>query len=79
VTASPVAPITSIMVGQRCIGFAMRRGAAGVEGFDEYSSLGLYDDQAEAIAAVAAAASRPTQEEHPPCELEISTDGVQRR
>jgi hypothetical protein len=74
-----VSPITSIMVGNRCFGFIMRRGVAGHEAFDECRSLGLYPDQGAAIAAVAAAASTPTQEEHPPCELEISTNGVRRR
>jgi hypothetical protein len=53
-TASPVTPITSIMVGSRCIGFVFRRGAAGVEAFDEQRSLGMFADQGEAIAAVAA-------------------------
>ena len=72
-----VSPITPIMAGSRCIGFAMRRGVAGYEAFTEHSSLGLFADQDKAIAAVAAAVSTQTQEEHP-C-VETSTDGVQRR
>jgi hypothetical protein len=72
-----VSPITSIMAGSRCVGFTIRRGAAGGEAFDEARSLGMFADRAKAIAAVAAAASTPTEEERP-CELE-STDGVRRR
>ena len=56
-------PITSIMAGNRCVGFVMRRGAAGHEAFDECRSLGMYASQPEAIAAVAAAVSRPGQGE----------------
>jgi hypothetical protein len=59
VTASPASPITAIMIGQRCVGFLMRRGTAGHEAFDESRSPGMFADQAEAIAAVAAAASTP--------------------
>jgi hypothetical protein len=51
------------MAGNRCVGFVMRRGAAGHEAFDECRSLGMYASQPEAIAAVAAAVSRPGQGE----------------
>jgi len=46
-------PVTSIMAGSRCVGFLFRRGV-GVEAFEEQRSLGLFNNQAEAIAAVAA-------------------------
>jgi hypothetical protein len=54
-----VSAITSIMAGNRCIGFTMHRGVAGYEAFTEHSSLGLFADQGAAIAAIAAAASTP--------------------
>jgi hypothetical protein len=71
-------PITSIFAGSRCVGFTFAKGPARFEAFDEYRGLELQADQPGAIAAVAVAASTPTQEEHP-CVLETSTDGVQRR
>jgi hypothetical protein len=53
-TASSTSPITSILVGKQCVGFVFARGAAGSEAFDERQSLGLFEDQDAAIAAIAA-------------------------
>jgi hypothetical protein len=55
-TTAGTSPITSIMADNRCVGFLFRRGPAGVEAFDEHRSLGLFADQAEAVAAVAVTA-----------------------
>ena len=59
---SSTPPITSTMTGNRCVGFVFRRGVAGVEAFDEQRSLGLYADQAQAVAAVAAQVSQQVPE-----------------
>jgi hypothetical protein len=45
-------PLTSVFAGRRCVGFLFRRGAA-VEAFDEFTSLGLFETQDAAIAAIA--------------------------
>jgi hypothetical protein len=51
--ASRTSPLTSVFAGRRCVGFLFRRGAA-VEAFDEFTSLGLFEDQDAALAAIAA-------------------------
>jgi hypothetical protein len=45
-------PITPIMNGKQCIGFAMSRGPAGFEAFSEEKSLGTYPTKEAAIAVV---------------------------
>jgi len=45
-------PITPIMHGKTCIGFAMSRGPMGFEAFSEEKSLGLYQTREAAIGAV---------------------------
>jgi len=43
----------SVYDGQRCIGFLLSRGRAGVEAFDcDERSLGVYPTQGEAVNAI---------------------------
>ena len=71
---SSTSPVTSVFAGSRCVGFLFRRGPAGVETFDEQRSLGLFADQAEAVTAIAVAASTPNREDK--CQLETSSGTV---
>jgi hypothetical protein len=59
--SSPVkkidAPMVSVITGQSCIGFILKRGLQGVEAFDANErSLGLFGDPIQAAAAVECAA-----------------------
>ena len=46
-------PLSSVYDGQRCIGFLLSRGRAGVEAFDcDERSLGVYPTQGEAVNAI---------------------------
>jgi hypothetical protein len=52
------APMLSIYDGQRCIGFILKRGKAGVEAFDaNCTSLGVFATEPAAADAVTAALS----------------------
>jgi hypothetical protein len=50
---APTSPMTSVFAGQRFVGFLFHRGNQ-VEAFDENHSLGLFENQEKAIAAIAA-------------------------
>jgi hypothetical protein len=54
VSTASASPLTSIFAGQVCVGFTFGRGVAGVEAFNEFGSLGLFENQDAAIAAIAA-------------------------
>ena len=49
-----MSPMISVFAGQVCVGFTLGRGAAGVEAFNEFGSLGLFENQDAAVAAIAA-------------------------
>jgi hypothetical protein len=55
--------MVSVMAGQVCVGFLFQRGAAGVEAYDEQRSLGLFETQQLAIAAIAEATNKNTRHE----------------
>jgi hypothetical protein len=59
--AASASPLTSVFAGRRCVGFLFRRGAAVIEAFDERQSLGLFENQDAAIAAIAGAAINDSQ------------------
>jgi hypothetical protein len=54
VNTASTSPLTSIFDGKVCVGFTFARGVAGVETFNEFGSLGLFENQDAAIAATAA-------------------------
>jgi hypothetical protein len=50
-TSESTAWLLSLYSGQKCVGFLLRRGKAGVEAFDRDSrSLGVFPDQQAAAA-----------------------------
>jgi len=52
-TSAPTTPLTSVMHGDRCIGFILHRGRQGVEVFTrEAQSLGYFPTEHEAISAL---------------------------
>jgi hypothetical protein len=52
-TSAPTTPLTSVMHGNRCIGFILHRGRQGVEIFTrETRSLGIFPTELEAISAL---------------------------
>jgi len=58
VNTASTSPLTSIFAGQVCIGFAFDRGVAGVEAFNEFASLGFFENRDAAIATIAAAQTK---------------------
>jgi hypothetical protein len=46
-------PMLSVFAGQVCVGFTFGRGVGGVEVFNEFASLDLFQNQDAAIAAIA--------------------------
>jgi hypothetical protein len=52
-TSAPTTPLTSVMHGNRCIGFILHRGRQGVEAFTrETQSIGCFATEHEAIGAL---------------------------
>jgi hypothetical protein len=51
--ASPATPMTSVYTGQTCVGFVLKRGHSGYEGFNaDLESIGTFPTQREAADAV---------------------------
>jgi hypothetical protein len=46
-------PLATIMRGDRCVGFLLRRGPKGIEAYaGDERSLGIFTDEHDAVAAV---------------------------
>jgi hypothetical protein len=53
VNTASTSPLTSIFDGKVCVGFTFAWGVAGVAAFNEFGSLGFFENQDAAIAAIA--------------------------
>jgi hypothetical protein len=57
-TKAPTTGMVSVYAGQQCLGFILSRGKAGFEARNaDDQSIGTFKTQAEAVAAVSAAAT----------------------
>jgi hypothetical protein len=56
--------MTSIMAGSCCVGFTFRR-ANGFEAYAEFKSIGLFDNQDEALRPIAAQTASQQHEQQP--------------
>jgi len=61
-TTAPATPLISVMHGDRCLGFLLRRGQQGIEVFTrETRSLGCFPTEREAISALLNSKGAPGQ------------------